>query len=104
MPLISHRECHLYGVKDETLNKFVNELRSCLEQEKISKDYVVNVYKDTVTCCGHFAIGVAVEITGPKRQTIRNLDLKIYSKIIEICERENFEHHELQPLEVLKVG
>lgn len=101
MALISHRECHLLGVKNEDLNRFVEEIKTFLEEEQIPGGYIINVYKDAVVCCGFFPIGVAVEIQGPKKQPIEDLDLKIYAKIIEICEREDIEYHECKPLEVL---
>lgn len=46
-------------------------------------------------------MGVAIEIEGPNKQPIEDLDLKIYAKIIEICERENIEYHECKPLSVI---
>ncbi len=101
MPLTSHRECHLIGVKNEDLNRFVEEVKTYLEEGKIPEDYVINVYKDAVACCGYFPIGVTVEIQGPEKQSIEDLDLKMYSKIIEICEREGIEHHECEPLEII---
>jgi len=103
MTQISHRGCHLVGVKNEDLNRFVEEIKTFLEKERIPEDYVVNVYKDAVVCCGYFPIGVAIEIEGPKKQPIEDLDLMIYSKIIEICEREGIEYHECKPLESLQL-
>jgi len=88
MTRISHREWHLVGVKNVDLNRFVEEIKTLLEEKKIPKYYTINVYKDAVACCGFFPIGVAVEIQGPKKQPIEDLDLRIYSKIIEICERK----------------
>ncbi len=104
MALISHRECHLIGVKNEDLNRFVEEIKTFLEEEKMPEDYVINVYKDAVACCGYYPIGVAVEIQGPKKQLIEDMDLKMYSKIIEICEREGIEYHECNPLEVARTS
>ncbi len=102
--LISHRACHLAGTKNEDINRFVEEIKFFLEEAKIPENYTVDVYKDQVTCCGVFPIGVAIEIEGPKKQAIEDLDLKIYAKIIEICEREGIEHHECEPLEILETG
>jgi hypothetical protein len=101
LALISRRECLLIGLKDKDINWFVDEIRSFLEKEKIPRDCAVNVFKDWAGCCGYLPLGVAIEIEGPNRHAIRDLDLKIYSKIIEICERERIEHHECEPLQVL---
>jgi hypothetical protein len=103
MAIISQRECHLINVKNEDLNRFVEEIKTFLESGKIPENYAINVYKDAVACCGYFPLGVAVEIQGPKKQPIADLDMKIYSKIIEICEREGIEYHECTPLESLRI-
>ncbi len=102
MSVISHRVCHIAGVKDEDLNRIVEEIKSFLAETGIPETCKVNVYKDQVTCCGHFPIGVAVEIEGPKEQPIKNLDEKILGKIKEICGREHIKHHECLPIEILQ--
>jgi len=66
------------------LNRFVEEIKTYLEEGKIPEGYVIKVYKDAVACCGYFPIGMFVEIEGPKKQPIEDLDLKMYAKIIEI--------------------
>lgn len=101
MSIISHRACHLVGSSNEDINKFVAEMQNFLNEKKVPEDYAINVYKDAVACCGYMPMGVTVEITGPKDQQIQNLDSMIYSKIIELCEREKIEHHECSPLETL---
>lgn len=101
MALISQRSCHLIGLENDEINWFVKQVKTFLEQERIPEEYAVNVYKDAVACCGFFPIGVAVEIQGPKEQIIKDLDFMIYSKIIEICEREGIETHECDPLEII---
>jgi hypothetical protein len=103
MTVISRRECHLVGVKNEDLNRLIEEVKTYLEEGEIPEGYVINVYKEAVACCGYLPIGLSVEIRGPKKGPIEDLDLKIYAKIIEICEREGIEHHEVKPLEVLHV-
>ncbi len=100
--IISHRACHIIGVRDEDIDRFVKEIKSYLIETKIPETYAVNVYKDQVTCCGHMPIGVAVEIEGPKEQPIKNLDEKILGKIKEICGRERIQYHECSPLEILQ--
>lgn len=102
MSMISHRACHIVGGNDEVIDRFVAEIKTYLEEAGIPETYKVNVYKDQVTCCGHFPIGVAVEIEGPKEQPIKNLDEKILSKIMEICGREGIKYHECSPIEILQ--
>lgn len=99
---ITQRVCHMFGVKDEDLNRIVSEIKSFLVDTRIPETYTVNVYKDQVTCCGHIPIGVSVEIEGPKEQPIKNLHEKIYGKIKEICGRERIEYTECSPVETLQ--
>lgn len=101
MSLITHRSCHIIGVNDEKLNRFVDEIKTFLAETGIPKTYRINVYKDQVTCCGHFPIGVAFEIEGPKMRPIKDIDGKIMRKIEEICGREHVEYHECSNLDAL---
>ncbi len=99
--VISHRACYI-GVKNEDLDKIVEEIKSFVREAEVPETYKVNVYKDQVTCCGHFPIGVAVEIEGPREQPIKDLDEKILGKIKEICGREQVKYHDCTPVEILQ--
>ncbi len=101
MSLISHRACYI-GARNEDLDKIVQELKTFLAEAGIPETYSVNVYKDQVTCCGHFPFGIAIEIQGPKEQPIKSLDEKIVGKIKEICGREHVKDHECTPIEILQ--
>lgn len=101
MSRISRRECFIPGVKNEDLNVIVHEIQNFLKEEKIPEGYAINVYKDAVACCGLFPLGVAIEIEGLEEKPIRDMDLKIYAKIIEICERRGIECHECKPLSII---
>lgn len=101
MSLITRRSCHIIGLNDEKLNGLVDEIKAFLTETGIPETYSIDVYKDQVTCCGHFPIGVAFEIEGPKMQSIKGIDGKILGKIKEICEREHVEYHECSSADVL---
>ena len=94
MSLIKSTACYMFGLSDETLNKYIDEIKSFLVESGIPETYAVNVYKDRVTCCGNFLFGVAFEIKGPKMKRIKDLDKKIIDKIKEICKRESIECQE----------
>jgi hypothetical protein len=105
MSVISHREYTLFGVDNGDLNRIVKEIKTFLDEGclhcALMQDYIINIYKDNVVCCGHFPIGIIVEIEGPKKEPIDNWDSKIYSKIIEICIREGIKHDDFQSPEIL---
>lgn len=98
---IGRREFYLLDLKYDELDEFVEEVKSFIANENIPKDYTVDVYKDQVACCGILPIGIAIEIEGPEEKPIKDLDIMMYSKIIEICERKGTEYHEYKLLEVL---
>jgi hypothetical protein len=91
----------MIGVNDEELNRFVDEIKTFLTESQIPDTYSVNVYKDQITCCGHFPIGVAFEIEGPKMQPIEDMDERILGKIREICQREQVEYYECSNQDIL---
>lgn len=105
MSIISRREFHFYGVKNEDLNMFVEEIKTFLRERcghyLHIQGYVITVYKDNVVCCGSFPLGISVEIEGPKKQPICDWDSRISSKVVEICKREGIEHEEFKPPEML---
>lgn len=107
MNIISHRECRLFKVTNEDLNRFLKEIKQFLKKEGIPEDYSIILHEDEITCCGLGSLReVAVEIQGPAKQPRENLDMKIYSKILEICERKSIEYHECNPpkfLDTLKM-
>ena len=46
------------------------------------------------------AVCVIVEIKKPEEEKIRRLDLKVASKILEICEKEGIGHHTFELLDI----
>lgn len=46
MMLVSQLERVIMGVKDEVLDKMVDEIKSFLEEERVSEKCKVNLYKD----------------------------------------------------------
>ena len=101
MSRVGRRECYVLDLKGGELDLFVKEIKSFIAKENFPDGYTVDVYKDQAVCCGVFPLGIAVEIEGLKEQTIKALDVKLYSKIMEVCEREGFENHQCEPLKVL---
>ena len=99
---ISRRECYMLELKSEELDKIVSKIKASLENWEIPEGYAVNVYKDRVACCGFITLGIAVEIEGPSRRTIEDLDVKLSAKIIEICEQEGIHEHEFTSLRIIK--
>jgi hypothetical protein len=89
----SRRDFYLCLNYDE-IDEFFKEAKSSIMEANIARNYTVDIYKDRDMLCGMFSVVMAVEINGPNEQTIKDLDKMTYSKIMQLCERNNFEYHE----------
>jgi hypothetical protein len=99
--LIGRREFSLLDSGPDEIDGFAGEVKAFVDGRDLPQDYKVDVYKDQVACCGIFTIGVAIEYEGPDEAIIKDLDTMLYSKVIEICERQAIEFHESTTLEIL---
>ncbi len=97
---IARREFRL-DLNFKELDEFFNDVQSSVMNEIFPKDYVVNILKDQIACCGVYSLGIAFEIEGPDKQGIKDLDLKVYSKVIENFERKGIEYHEPTSLDII---
>ncbi|MEM3145739.1 MAG: hypothetical protein QW332_07165 [Thermoproteota archaeon] len=79
----------------------VDDLKAFLSEERLPEGYIVNVYKDFVSCCGVLPLGIVVEIEGDDERIIEDLDRRLYAKIIEICERRGIDSHKCEPMKIV---
>ena len=100
MNKVSCRECYFVKAAGAKIDYLIEKIKSAIEEAGVPPKYDVNVYKNVYACCGISGTGLIVEITGPEEEEIRRIDLKAVSKILEICEKEGFEHHTLEPLDI----
>lgn len=94
MLMLNRRECLMMSVRDKDLDAIIDEITTSLRETKIPEGYMVKVYKDTAACCAPIPVGIIVEIEGLEEKTIKELDLKIHAKIVEICEKIGIEYPE----------
>jgi len=100
MSKVSCRECYFIKATGANVDHVIRLVKDALEKTHVPPKYNVSVYKNVYACCGVSGSGVIIEITGPEEEKIRSIDLKVVSKILEICEKEGFEHHTFEPLEI----
>jgi hypothetical protein len=100
MSKVSLRECYFIKASGAGIDHIIRKVKSTIEETGIPPKYNVNVYKNVYACCGVSGSGIIIEITGPEEEKIKSLDLKFVSKILEICEKEGFEHHTFEPLDI----
>ena len=100
MSKVSCRECYFIKATGANVDHVIRLVKDALEKTQIPPKYNVSVYKNVYACCGVSGSGAITEITGPEEEKIRSIDLKVVSKILEICEKEGIEHHTLEPLDI----
>ena len=88
MGLISRREYHIIGVTNNDLNRYVTEIKTYFKERKNPEDYIIKVYKDAVACGGYYPLGFFVEIEGPEKQPIEDIDLRAFAKMMDIFQRD----------------
>jgi len=98
---IGCRECFFIKVRGPHTDYLIRKVKSAVEEANIPSKYHINIYKNVYACCGVSGTGLIVEITGPSEKKIRAIDLKVVSKILEICEKEGLEHHTIEPLDIV---
>ncbi|MEM2169905.1 MAG: hypothetical protein QW186_08930 [Candidatus Bathyarchaeia archaeon] len=98
---VSRRECLITGLKSEEIELVVDDLKAFLSEERLPEGYIVNVYKDFVSCCGVLPLEIVVEIEGDDERIIEDLDRRLYAKIIEICERRGIDSHKCEPMKIV---
>lgn len=99
--LVSRREVHLYDLPYDQLCAFVDELNDHVATMRIPDNYVITIVKNVVACCGILPLGAIIDVEGKDEVVIRDLDIQLYAKMIELCERDNIDVHETGALEVL---
>jgi len=89
---LGRREYFLFNVTDKNIGSLIDEIKSTINPPR---KYNVNVYP------GKYGVNVVVEISGPDVGKIKNIDLEISSKVLEICEKRSIECHMMETLEIL---
>lgn len=98
---IGRREFSLLDLTYDQLDSFVKEVNSFSANAALLEDYKITVNKDQVVCCGIMPIGISIDIEGPLKSGIKDLDVMMYAKILEICERDNISFHDSMPLNII---
>ena len=64
----------------------IDNVRNAVKEMGLPLGYDIRVYKNVYVCCGIGGLGVIIEVAGPKEQTLKAIDLRAVSKIMEFCE------------------
>jgi hypothetical protein len=104
MSKIGCREIYFIETKQSSQIDFlVDKVKETIKDMSLPPEYDVRIYKNVYACCGVGSNSIIVEVAGPEEETIKAIDLKAMSKILEFCEKEGYTtgHHTLQQYEFL---
>jgi len=89
---LGRREYFLFNITDKNIGSLIDEIKSTISPPR---EYNVNVYP------GKYGVNVVVEISGLDVGKIKNIDLEISSKVLEICEKRGIGVHVMEKLEII---
>jgi hypothetical protein len=98
MPKIGFRECHF--IKVSNIDALIEELKTSAGELNIPKEYDLRIYKSIYGCCGVSNSNIIVEIIGPDEKEIKNIDLKVMCKLMDICQSKGLEYHACDQMEI----
>ena len=104
MSKIGCREIYFIETKQShQIDYLIDCVKEAVKLMSLPPEYDVRIYKNVYACCGIGSNSIIVEVIGPKEETIKAIDLKAMSKILEICEKEGFKtgHHTLEKYEFM---
>lgn len=92
MSRLGRREYFLFHISDKNIESLIDEIIYSISP---SNKYDLSVYP------GKYGVNVVVEIVGANTETIKDADLKVSSKVLEICEKRGIECHVMQRSEII---
>lgn len=91
MPMVSCREIHFSQCPDtDQVDKLINIVRQTIEEMKLPSAYNVKIFKNIFSCCGTGGLDLILEVTGPEEQTLKAIDLRAASRVLEYCEKQGY--------------
>lgn len=104
MSKISCREIYFVrATRPHQIDFLVEEIKRSVKEMGVSQDYDIRVYRNVHTCCGVGGLGIIIEIVGPEEEKIRAIDFRGVTRILEFCEKEDYEvgHHAVGQIDVM---
>ena len=91
MPKISCREIHFSQCPNpEEVDELINVVKQTIEEMKLPSAYNVKIFKNIFSCCGTGGLDLILEVTGPEEETLKAIDLRAASKVLEYCEKQGY--------------
>jgi hypothetical protein len=69
----------------------IDKVKEAVKEMGLPPKYDVRIYKNVYTCCGTGGLGIIIEVVGPNEETLKAIDLRAISKVLEFCEKEGYD-------------
>jgi hypothetical protein len=91
MAKISCREIHFSQCPDpDQIDELINVVKQTIEEMKLPSAYNVKIFKNIFSCCGTGGLDLILEVTGPEEETLKAIDLRASSRVLEYCEKQGY--------------
>jgi len=89
---ISCREIYFTkATQASQIDSLIDKVKEIVKEMGLPPEYDVRIYKNVYTCCGVGGLGMIIEVVGPDEETLKAIDLRAISKVLEFCEKEGYD-------------
>ena len=92
MPRISCREIYfIKATQASQVDFLIDKIKEIVKEMDLPPQYDVRIYKNVYSCCGIGGLGMIIEVVGPGEETLKAIDLRAMSRVLEFCEKEGYD-------------
>jgi hypothetical protein len=106
MPRISCREIYFTDATHTSqIDSLIDKVKEIVKELNLPPQYDVRIYRNVYSCCGIAGLGLIIEVVGPDEETLKAIDLRAMSRVLEFCEKEGYDvgYHSFGQYESLKI-
>ena len=90
MSKLGRQEIFFFNITERNIESIIDVIKSTMT----SHEYTLNVYP------GEYGVNVIIEVSGPDEERIKQIDIVLSAKVLEICEKRNIGVHLIQPIKI----
>lgn len=92
MSKLGRRELFFFNITDRNIESLIDVVKSTMTSPH---EYTLDVYP------GKYGLNAILEVSGPDEERIKQIDLELSAKVLEICEKRNIGVHLIERLEII---
>ena len=92
MTRISCREIYFTeATQASQIDLLIDKVKEIVKGMSLPAEYDVRIYKNVYSCCGIGGLALIIEVVGPDEETLKAIDLRAMSRVLEFCEKKGFD-------------